>query len=195
MIAYIQIIHRCHQITGQIDGCINNSIFITPSLRDPAVPHLFVSNNDQTIKIFAVEGLVPDYRAAKRQRARKRGRFANRAQNTMADTSDEHMSDVNATSEAESVEEQDTFDLGGACRLAPVPQAPTLSFDTAINHCSVSKDGRRMVAVGDTNEVWLFDCMANGDFQQVHRFTASEDAAFGTDWSETGDKFAVSSQG
>lgn len=35
-------------------------------------------------------------------------------------------------------------------------------FDTPINHTSVSPDGRSMVAVGDTNQVFVFDINAHG---------------------------------
>lgn len=70
-----------------------------------------------------------------------------------------------------------------------------LVFDTAINHSSVSPDGRWLVAVGDTNEVHLLQAQSDGTFLPYHRFEASKDASFSTDWSSTGDKFAVASQG
>lgn len=191
-------------MTNLPHGCINNSIYIAPSLQSPAIPYLYVSNNDQTIKVYAVGGNIPDYQAAARRRQDKHRqmtiseaemhteetRGSARATSTGGLCSDSGAD----SSSSEAVEEQDTYDLGGPCTLEQI-ESSTLSFDTAINHTSISRDGRRLVAVGDTNEVWLYDCMANGDYQKVHSFTASDDASFGTDWSATGDKFAVSSQG
>lgn len=89
-------------------------------------------------------------------------------------------------------EEDSVYDQGGPCELNRVPSA-TIPFDTAVNACSVSPDGRRLVAVGDTNEVHLYDC--GSTYSHIHTFTASKDASFSVDWSATGQKFAVASQG
>lgn len=37
-----------------------------------------------------------------------------------------------------------------------------IRLDTPINHTSISPDGRKMVAVGDTNEVFMFAVGNNG---------------------------------
>ena len=90
------------------------------------------------------------------------------------------------------VEEDGVHDQGGPCTLERVDSA-TIPFDTAVNACAVSPDGRRLVAVGDTNEVHLYDC--GSTYSHVHTFPASNDACFSVDWSATGQKFAVASQG
>ncbi|SGY61942.1 BQ5605_C007g04627 [Microbotryum silenes-dioicae] len=100
----------------------------------------------------------------------------------------------NDSSSNESIEEHGTYDTGGTCRLVPLGHSRDLHFDTAINHTSVSPDGRRLVAVGDTNEIFLYDISLLGEYTFVHSFEASEDASFSSDWSQTGDKFAVASQ-
>lgn len=64
-----------------------------------------------------------------------------------------------------------------------------------LGSASVSPDGRRMVAVGDTNEVFLFDVLHNGFYDLAHVFEGSEDASFSTDWSCSSSQFAVASQG
>lgn len=141
-----------------------------------------MSNNDETIKVYDVVGHVPDHERARKRRVRRR---AGRAAAVV---------DGEEGAEKSEVEEDGVFDQGGPCTLQRVESA-TLPFDTAINHCSVSPDGRRLVAVGDTNEVHLYDCGMNGNYSHVHTFEASDDASFSTDWSSTGDKFAVASQG
>ena len=50
------------------------------------------------------------------------------------------------------------------------------------------------LAVGDTNEVFLLDVLANGQYSFFHSFRASADAAFSTDWSQTSQQFALGSQ-
>ena len=52
-----------------------------------------------------------------------------------------------------------------------------------------------MVAVGDTNEVFLFSVSAgSGQYNLTHVFNGSNDASFSTDWSPNGQQFAVASQ-
>ncbi|KAM0790727.1 hypothetical protein ACM66B_004582 [Microbotryomycetes sp. NB124-2] len=184
----------CHQITDSTSGAINNSIHIAPAPLSPSTPRLYVSNNDECIKVYDVVGSVPDFRAAKRRRTRTTSRWA-RAEHDRSREGRQAETDHDSQSDSTSgqVEEQGTYDVGGQCMLERRESA-TIQFDTAINHCSVSPDGRRLVAVGDTNEIHLYDCLLNGDYAHVHSFQASEDASFSTDWSQTGDKFAVASQ-
>jgi len=75
---------------------------------------------------------------------------------------------------------------------------------------SVSPDGRKMVVVGDSSEVYLFDISAGG-YQRMATLTgisavrltrpkltstliASQDAGFSASWNSSSDKFAVASQ-
>ncbi|KAK4052356.1 hypothetical protein OIV83_002158 [Microbotryomycetes sp. JL201] len=186
---------RCHQITDStLNGAINNSIHIAPAPLSPATPRLYVSNNDESIKVYDVVGSVPDFRAAKRRRTRTSVRWQTEEHTHEARrTDDDDDNNTRSDSPSSQVEERGTYDVGGQCMLERRDDA-TITFNTAINHCSVSPDGRRLVAVGDTNEIHLYDCRLNGDYAHVHSFQVAEDASFSTDWSQTGDKFAVASQ-
>lgn len=95
--------------------------------------------------------------------------------------------------DGEEPEEQPTYDPTSACHLVPLPHLD-IPLSTAVNHCSMSPDGKNLVAVGDTNEVFLFDCRASG-YELAHVFEGSRDASFSTDWSRDGVTFAVASQG
>ncbi|BGP42132.1 hypothetical protein JCM10450v2_006218 [Rhodotorula kratochvilovae] len=176
-------------------GSINNSIHIAPSPHSPATPRLLVSSNDEAIRVFDVAGRPPDFRAAKRRRERER-----RTRGSVVDASwaaerwsrsDECFLDSDGDG-GSPVEECPSFDEGGECFLVPVPSVD-IRLRTAVNHCSVSPDGKWLVAVGDTNEVFLYDTRAAG-YELAHVFTASDDASFSTDWSEDNVTFAVASQ-
>lgn len=52
-----------------------------------------------------------------------------------------------------------------------------------------------MLAVGDSNDIFLFDVTHGGEYNLAHVFQGSNDASFSSDWSGTSDKFAVASQG
>jgi WD40 repeat protein len=77
---------------------------------------------------------------------------------------------------------------------------PTLTHITdvklpfAVNYCAVSGDGRRMVAVGDSRQGWLFEVQRAGTYARVATFTACANAAFSCAWSPAGDKYAVACQ-
>lgn len=106
------------------------------------------------------------------------------------------------------------------CELERVEGADVF-LSTQVNHCSVSPDGRRMVAVGDTNEVFLFDVGqgsglvsprldrvpiagrvnatnalgTRSQYLLTHVFQGSSSASFSTDWAPNGNQFAVASEG
>ncbi|KAJ2700056.1 hypothetical protein FB645_005123 [Coemansia sp. IMI 203386] len=81
-------------------------------------------------------------------------------------------------------------------RLLALPTLDLLTelrFPTAINYASVSPDGAKMCVVGDSNQVFLFN--KNGDsFEKMVTMTASNDASFSCDWSQSSEQFAVGSQ-
>ncbi|GAA5890855.1 hypothetical protein JCM5296_003443 [Sporobolomyces johnsonii] len=177
-------------------GSINNSIHICPSPSNPDRPRLLVSSNDESIKVYDVAGHIPDWKGAERRRKRERtGGWSTVEASWAVERGQpwEDDSDEGGSSETESVEEQPTYDEGGACTLVPVPEEE-VALRTAVNHCSVSPDGKRMVAVGDTNEVFLYDVKHGGGYERMHVMEASEDASFSTDWSQDGMTFAVASQ-
>ncbi|GAA6031578.1 hypothetical protein JCM8097_006531 [Rhodosporidiobolus ruineniae] len=177
-------------------GSINNSIFIAPSPSSSITPRLLVSNNDEKIVVYDVAGRVPDYQAAKRRRARERREGWSVVEASWAaERGDKEygLLERDSMEDDSPVEEHPSFDAaGGECTLIPLPHED-IHLRTAVNHCSVSPDGRRMVAVGDTNEVFLYDCRASG-YSLAHVFAASNDASFSTDWSSDGTTFAVASQ-
>ncbi|GAA5942848.1 hypothetical protein JCM3775_001520 [Rhodotorula graminis] len=198
-------------------GSINNSISIAPSPHSPSTPRVLVSSNDEAIRVFEVAGHPPDFRAAKRRRERERrtrgsvvdlswaaaagagagASSASRSGRTGGGDNESDDDDRNSDDEGDErrsspVEEHPSFDAGGECFLAPIPSAD-IRLRTAVNHCSVSPDGKWLVAVGDTNEVFLYDTRAAG-YELAHTFTASDDASFSTDWSEDNVTFAVASQ-
>ncbi|CEH14271.1 WD40-like repeat containing protein [Ceraceosorus bombacis] len=78
--------------------------------------------------------------------------------------------------------------------LPGLTRVRTVSFPTAINHSSLSPDGRTLVAVGDTAEVFLYHMSTSGTFDHIKTLMASTDASFSTTWSPDGMKFAVASQ-
>lgn len=52
-----------------------------------------------------------------------------------------------------------------------------------------------MLAVGDTNDVYLYEVIGGGrDFRKIGVYKGSNDAGFSTAWSKDGRKFAVASQ-
>ncbi|KWU45960.1 hypothetical protein RHOSPDRAFT_11237, partial [Rhodotorula sp. JG-1b] len=53
-----------------------------------------------------------------------------------------------------------------------------------------------LLAVGDTNEVFLYSSPRSDSdqYELAHTFTASRDASFSTDWNEDNRTFAVASQ-
>lgn len=45
--------------------------------------------------------------------------------------------------------------------LPEMTKINTIRFDIAVNYASVSPDGRKLVAVGDSSQVYLFDITGN----------------------------------
>ncbi|KAI8361946.1 WD40-repeat-containing domain protein [Mortierella sp. GBAus27b] len=111
-----------------VGGSINNALCISEHLGGT---RLLISNNDETIKVYSLPGLV---------------------------------------------------------RLASIP------LPTPVNYASVSPDGRKMVAVGDSNQVFLYDISVAGGYQKIGTYTATSDASFSCAWNQSSDKFAVASQ-
>lgn len=46
--------------------------------------------------------------------------------------------------------------------LPGLQRVASICLPTAVNYCAVSPDGKRMVAVGDSNQVFLYDIGVNG---------------------------------
>ncbi|KAG2178745.1 hypothetical protein INT43_001591, partial [Umbelopsis isabellina] len=69
-----------------------------------------------------------------------------------------------------------------------------ICLPTAVNGVTISPDGRHMVAVGDSNEVFLFNITNSGEYVHTVSLSASKDSNFSSAWSQNSDKFAVASQ-
>ncbi|KZO96672.1 WD40 repeat-like protein [Calocera viscosa TUFC12733] len=80
----------------------------------------------------------------------------------------------------------------GGCRME---LSGSVRLTTALNHASLSPDGRTMLVVGDTPEVFVLN-VSGGPSTTMKVTTTLEaaDASFSTAWSPDGRKFAVSSQ-
>ncbi|KAJ3212328.1 Cilia- and flagella-associated protein 43 [Dinochytrium kinnereticum] len=78
--------------------------------------------------------------------------------------------------------------------LPSLQRITSVSLPTAVNYCSVSPDGRKLAAVGDSNQVYLYDVNSSGSYQKTSVMTATSDAGFSCAWNQTSDKFAVASQ-
>ncbi|KAI8610297.1 WD40-repeat-containing domain protein [Chytriomyces sp. MP71] len=78
--------------------------------------------------------------------------------------------------------------------LPNLQRVTSISLPTAVNYCSVSPDGRRLLAVGDSNQVFLYDVGSGGSYTRVETLTAVNDACFSCAWNQSSDKFAVASQ-
>ncbi|PWN27830.1 hypothetical protein BDZ90DRAFT_232214 [Jaminaea rosea] len=136
----------------------------------PPVHRVYVSNNDQTLKIFKLRppsgasGMMGDSSSAS---GKKSGRSGG-ASNAFVP----HLE-------------------GG---LPGLSRSYTITFPTAVNHTSLSPDGRSLVAVGDTPDVFLYHRHDDGFFTKTATYQATSDASFSTSWHPDGTKFAVASQ-
>lgn len=78
--------------------------------------------------------------------------------------------------------------------LPNLESVTTISLPTAVNYTAVSPDGTRMVAVGDTPEVFVFGISSSGEYHLISTLNASRDAGFCAAWSANSLQFAVASQ-
>ena len=77
--------------------------------------------------------------------------------------------------------------------LPELNRVATLQLPTAANYCSISPDGRKLVAVGDSNQVFLYD-IYNDAYSKIATMTTVADAGFSCAWNQSSEKFAVSTQ-
>ncbi|KAJ1552658.1 hypothetical protein HK096_010935 [Nowakowskiella sp. JEL0078] len=78
--------------------------------------------------------------------------------------------------------------------LPGLQRITSIQLPTAVNHAAVSPDGKMMVAVGDTNSVYLYDISPDGNYTRISTLTGTSDAGFSCAWNQTSDKFAVAAQ-
>ncbi|KAJ8325821.1 hypothetical protein QVD99_001544 [Batrachochytrium dendrobatidis] len=78
--------------------------------------------------------------------------------------------------------------------LPDLRRVSNISLPTAVNYASVSPDGRKLLAVGDTSEVFLFNISAGGQYERINVMNATNDAGFSCSWNQSSERFAVASQ-
>jgi len=78
--------------------------------------------------------------------------------------------------------------------LPSLNRVTSIQFPTAANYAAVSPDGRRMVAVGDSNQVCLYDISAAAGYRKIASMHSMNDAGFSCSWNQNSDKFAVACQ-
>jgi WD40 repeat protein len=77
--------------------------------------------------------------------------------------------------------------------LPSLASIATLQLPTACNHAAISPDGKKLVAVGDSNEVFLYDIRGQ-TYTLIQSFQATSEANFSCAWNRSDDLFAVASQ-
>ena len=55
--------------------------------------------------------------------------------------------------------------------LPGLQRITSIALPTAVNYAAVSPDGRKMVAVGDSNQVYLYDVTPSGNYQRISTLT------------------------
>lgn len=54
-----------------------------------------------------------------------------------------------------------------AYTLPGLQRVASISLPTAVNYASVSPDGRKLIAVGDSPQVFLYNITANGTYERI----------------------------
>ncbi len=70
----------------------------------------------------------------------------------------------------------------------------TLRASTAVNGVSVSPDGTKMISIGDSDNVALYNVTWNGSYEKVGTLATTKDAGFSCAWDKSSTKFAVGCQ-
>ncbi|KAJ9088122.1 hypothetical protein DSO57_1026252 [Entomophthora muscae] len=68
-----------------------------------------------------------------------------------------------------------------------------LDFPTAVNHAAVSPDGTKLIAVGDSSQIFLYNIRGN-DFEKMSVLSGTGDSGFSCSWNQSSEKFATASQ-
>ncbi|QDZ21833.1 WD40 repeat domain-containing protein [Chloropicon primus] len=70
----------------------------------------------------------------------------------------------------------------------------TLTFPVAINYASLSPDGNFLVAVGDSNQTYLYSAGQSSGYQRIRTFSEASDSGMCCAWNSSGMCFASASQ-
>jgi WD40 repeat protein len=78
--------------------------------------------------------------------------------------------------------------------LPDLQRITNINLPTAVNYASVSPDGTKLVAVGDSPQVFIYEIGSSGSYQRIATLNGSNEASFSCAWNQSSDKFAVASQ-
>ncbi|MBW0519071.1 hypothetical protein O181_058786 [Austropuccinia psidii MF-1] len=162
-------------------------------------PQLLVCNNDQTITQYDLSVVSSIQDAAMDSLSADP---AHRPTNSNpAITSRRH-----AYTDESSCDESDSISTANEKPI--MTHKSSIVLPVPVNHCSVSPDKKSMVAVGDSNEVFIYDCdntfgsnepLINDWRLRSRKVTlpgvSASVGSFSTSWNQYGDKFAVASEG
>ncbi len=70
----------------------------------------------------------------------------------------------------------------------------TITFPIAINYASLSPDGKYLVAVGDSNQTYLYSAVHSSEYQRIKTFSEASDSGMCCAWNSSGMCFASASQ-
>lgn len=183
-------------VTGQ--SIVNSVHFYQSSPRSN--PNLLVCNNDQTITQYDLSTVSTIQEAA--------------SDSLSADPAHRPTPQISNLRSRESNRIRRNGDMLTDRPTSTGDEKPLLTHKSSIilpvpvNHCSVSPDLRSMVAVGDSNEVFIYDCRNTRQSNEPlitdwrldsRKITlpgvSSNVGSFSTSWNQHGDQFAVASEG
>ncbi|EGF98521.1 uncharacterized protein MELLADRAFT_79680 [Melampsora larici-populina 98AG31] len=156
-------------------------------------PQLLVCNNDQTITQYDISK-VTEIQAA--------------ASNSLSVDTSHHLPTTTSASNRIGSQDNNDEERIQADEKPILTSQGSIHLPVPVNHCSISQDSRLMVAVGDSNEVFLYDCHNsttsnstsitswNSKTKKLHLpGVSSSTGSFSTSWNQSSDKFAVASEG
>ncbi|KAG0142335.1 hypothetical protein CROQUDRAFT_717720 [Cronartium quercuum f. sp. fusiforme G11] len=154
------------------NSIVNSACFHQP---DPSSNvQLLVCNNDQTITQYELS-------------------TASLPHPSSSSTSEEQQQQQTASTIRSSI----STDSQDQDQKPTINQIGTIHLPVPVNHCSISPDKKTLVAVGDSNEVFLFDNRSSR-FQKRPTLSlnnvSSSIGSFSTSWSSNSFQFAVASE-
>jgi len=174
--------------TGQ--SIVNSVHFFQASPRGN--PQILVCNNDQTITQYDISSVSTIQNAA--------------SESLSVDPSHRPTPGLRSREGGRDIPSDPSTSTGNEKPV--LTHKSSIVFPVPVNHCSVSPDSKSMVAVGDSSEVFIYDCQNAhqtnepliGDWRlgprKIHLPGVSAlTGSFSTSWNQYGDKFAVASEG
>lgn len=159
-------------IQTHVGKSINNSVHISPSPFHPlSRPQIHISNNDQCVYWYNVH-YPKRYGTLEAMAARSdewdneeglEGQARHMASaTTTAGVGVLHPDPLRSGYERLNSHRDEPSREEDSAMQPEIEYIDRVRLDTSINHTSISPDGRTMVAVGDTNQAFVFDISAGG---------------------------------